>query len=73
MHLARDGDGMSADTRPEDGSCSRWLGDHYCRAVDTHYYAVGHRCPAHTPAALAGQPEPQRGPGIPAYRTGAAA
>lgn len=65
---------MTAPTvRPVDGSCSRWLGAAYCRASDTRYYAVGHRCPAHTPAALAGQPEPPAGPGIPAHRNGAAA
>lgn len=59
---------MTAPVRPTDGSCSRWLGDRYCRAADTRYFAVGHRCSAHTPAALAGQPEPPAGPGIPAYQ-----
>lgn len=56
------------DARPVDGSCSRWLGVRYCRVAErVRYFAVGHRCPAHTPAALAGLPEPQPGPGIPAY------
>lgn len=60
---------MSADLRPTDGSCTRWLGDHYCRATDgVRYYAQGHRCAAHSPWALAGQPEPVPGPGIPAYQ-----
>ena len=54
--------------RPTDGSCSRWLGAGYCRAGGTRYFAVGHRCPSHTPAALAGQPELVGGPGVPAYR-----
>ena len=29
-----------------------------CRATDTREYIPGPRCPAHTPAALAGRPEP---------------
>jgi hypothetical protein len=64
---------MTAPVRPADGSCSRWLGAAYCGATETHYFAVGHRCRAHTPAALAGQPEPPAGPGIPAYQREAAA
>ncbi|MHC3392059.1 hypothetical protein ACLQ2E_21730 [Streptomyces lavendulocolor] len=28
-------------------------------------YPCGHRCSAHAPWALAGQPEPQPGPGLP--------
>lgn len=63
---------MTAPTgRPRDGSCARWVGDHYCRRIDgTRYFAVGSRCPAHTPNALAGLPENQPGPGIPAYQKG---
>ena len=30
----------------------------YCGSADTRLYACGYRCPSHTPAALAGQPEP---------------
>jgi hypothetical protein len=30
------------------------------------HFVVGRRCPAHTPAAIAGRPEPQPGPGWPA-------
>ena len=29
-----------------------------CGAADTRLYAEGHRCPAHSPAARAGKPEP---------------
>lgn len=59
--------------RPADGSCSQWLGHAYCRgAVGVRYFQPGFRCPLHTPAALAGQPEPLPGPGIAAYRTGPA-
>jgi hypothetical protein len=58
------------ETRPADGTCSQWTGAAYCRAGGTRYYAVGHRCSSHSPAALAGQPEPPPGPGIPAYRKG---
>jgi hypothetical protein len=66
---------MTAPVRPTDGSCSRWLGSAYCRARETRYFAVGHRCPDHSPCALAGQPELPPGPGIPAYQreSGAAA
>jgi len=31
----------------------------YCTATDgVHLYACGYRCPTHTPARLAGKPEP---------------
>jgi hypothetical protein len=30
----------------------------YCGSLDTRLYAEGHLCPAHTPAARAGKPEP---------------
>jgi len=30
----------------------------YCGSAETRPYACGPRCPVHTPAALAGQPEP---------------
>ena len=30
----------------------------YCGSADTRLYAEGYRCPAHTPAALNGRPEP---------------
>jgi hypothetical protein len=54
--------------RPTDGSCSHWIGAElrYCRAAeDVRYFAVGHRCSSHTPAALAGQPEIPAGLGWP--------
>jgi hypothetical protein len=58
-----------AELRPVDGSCSHWLGASYCRAREgVRPYLPGPRCPVHTPNALAGQPEPPPGPGIPAYR-----
>ncbi|MEU5130008.1 hypothetical protein [Streptomyces mobaraensis] len=41
--------------------CGHWIGDarRHCRAVDgVRRYLTGYRCPAHTPAALAGRPEP---------------
>lgn len=59
---------MTTPVRPTDGSCSRYLGADYCRATPTRYFAVGSRCTAHTPAALASRPELPAGPGIPAYR-----
>lgn len=55
--------------------CTHWLGGErrYCHD-DKHVrrYATGPRCPEHTPARLAGRPEPQPGPGWPAHRTEAA-
>lgn len=58
-----------ADARPTDGTCSRWVGDRYCREVDgVRYFVSGHRCPAHSPAALLGQAEPVAGPGAGRYR-----
>jgi hypothetical protein len=59
---------VTAPVRPTDGSCSRWTGAAYCGSRPTRYYAVGSRCPRHSPAALAGQPELPAGPGIPAYQ-----
>ena len=32
--------------------------DCYCGSAETRLYAAGYRCAAHTPAALAGHPEP---------------
>jgi hypothetical protein len=49
--------------------CRHWIGAErrHCRSVDSiRPYLTGPRCPLHTPAALAGRPEPQPGPGWPA-------
>jgi len=49
--------------------CTHWIGPErrHCRtAVGVRAYRTGPRCPAHTPAALAGRPEPEPGPGLPA-------
>lgn len=49
--------------------CDHWVGAErrYCRAVDgVRLFIGGIRCRAHTPSALAGLPEPQPGPGLPA-------
>ncbi len=53
--------------RPDPGACNRWTGNGYCGA-EARQFVVGYRCPAHTPAALAGMPEPPPGPGVPLYR-----
>ncbi|MEU7044974.1 hypothetical protein AB0A77_28500 [Streptomyces varsoviensis] len=48
--------------------CGAWLGAkrRYCRATETvRPYRTGLRCPAHTPAAEHGRPEPPPGPGWP--------
>ncbi|MFI7315184.1 hypothetical protein [Streptomyces hygroscopicus] len=49
--------------------CGHWIGAERrrCLARDSvHRYVIGWRCPLHTPAAMAGRPEPQPGPGMPA-------
>lgn len=38
-------------------TCTRWLGDAYCGAPNARRFLPGWRCPACTPAALAGRPE----------------
>jgi hypothetical protein len=38
-------------------SCRHWAAGAYCGAGNTREYIVGRRCPAHTPAALAGRPD----------------
>ncbi|WP_019547618.1 MULTISPECIES: hypothetical protein [Streptomycetaceae] len=49
-------------------TCGHWLGaEHrHCGTKTVRLYGTGLRCPAHTPAALAGRPEPDPGPGMPA-------
>jgi hypothetical protein len=59
---------VSEQTTPE---CGHWDGTarQTCRTTDSvRLYATGHRCPRHAPAALAGSPEPQPGPGWPTHR-----
>lgn len=49
--------------------CGHWAGaeQRHCRATDgVRPYVIGARCPLHTPAAIAGHPEPEPGPGWPA-------
>ena len=50
-------------------ACGHWIGtdQRHCGAArGVRLYGTGLRCPAHTPAALAGRPEPAPGPGMPA-------
>lgn len=52
-------------------SCNHWTAAtmRRCSTTDSvHLYLSGWRCPAHTPAAIAGRPEPQPGPGWPIHR-----
>jgi hypothetical protein len=59
---------MTEQLRPE---CEHWIGaeQRHCREADgVRLYVPGRRCPAHTPNALRGLPEPPPGPGIPAFR-----
>jgi hypothetical protein len=56
-------------TAPQDRPCNgHYDPDGPCTATPTRLYPAGWRCPAHTPAALAGKPEPGGGrycpPGI---------
>lgn len=51
------------------GVCTHWVGaeSRYCRSVDgVRAYLTGPRCPAHTPAALAGKPEAPSTTSLPA-------
>ncbi|WUI01941.1 hypothetical protein OHR68_09060 [Spirillospora sp. NBC_00431] len=42
-----------------DPVCGYWLGARLCGSADqVRAYVVGPRCRSHTPAALAGRPEP---------------
>ncbi|MEW2573622.1 hypothetical protein [Streptomyces sp. NPDC047070] len=44
--------------------CRHWIGDRrrYCLIPGARRYIQGFRCPLHTPAALAGRPEPGTAP-----------
>jgi hypothetical protein len=56
------------ERRPE---CRHWIGveKRHCREGEgVRQYIGGLRCPAHTPSALLGKPEPQPGPGWPIHR-----
>ena len=49
--------------------CAHWVGPErrHCGATDgVRHYLTGLCCAAHTPSALAGRPEPEPGPGLPA-------
>ena len=49
--------------------CTHWIGpeQRHCRTADgVRAYLTGPRCPDHTPSVLAGRPEPEPGPGLPA-------
>ncbi|MEV5710098.1 hypothetical protein [Actinoallomurus sp. NPDC052274] len=47
--------------------CGHWsdAADRHCGRTPTRHYPVGHRCQAHTPSALAGEPEPGTRPARP--------
>lgn len=62
--------GRPADDKPA-SQCTHWIGSErrHCKEIDgVRPYLTGPRCPLHTPSALQGKPEPQPGPGWPAYR-----
>ncbi len=51
--------------QPRAVSCGHWDGTtrHYCHAIGgVRRYLTGYRCPAHTPGALVGRPEPPGSP-----------
>ena len=59
----------SAHAPGTSATCGHWLGaeQRHCGTTGgVRLYGTGLRCPAHTPAALAGRPEPAPGPGMPA-------
>jgi hypothetical protein len=45
--------------------CRQWIGSEqrHCGATPARFYATGWCCPLHTPAAIAGHPEPPEGAG----------
>lgn len=54
---------------PDQPACGHWIGTeqrHCASGEGLRPYLTGLRCPAHTPAALANQPEPKPGRGLPA-------
>ncbi|QFZ75070.1 hypothetical protein GFH48_18960 [Streptomyces fagopyri] len=56
---------------PQRPECRHWIGaeQRHCRAGEgIRQYIPGPRCPAHTPSALLGKPDPQPGPGWPIFR-----
>lgn len=62
---------MRSDQSGPEPKCGHWIGTERrrCHADENiHRYTTGYRCPAHTPAAIAGRPEPPSGPGWPAHR-----
>lgn len=62
---------MTDSTLPPTTQCGHWSGpeSRYCRSGDNvRHYVTGHCCARHTPAALAGRPEPQPGPGWPIHQ-----
>ncbi|MDI5965799.1 hypothetical protein [Streptantibioticus silvisoli] len=64
----------SSKRRPANRTCTYWLGSEgrYCQnAEEVRRFLCGHRCPAHTPAALSGTPEMPPGPGWPIHRKAA--
>lgn len=54
-------------------TCTRWVGAvERCGGEAIGRWEAGWRCCAHSPAALAGEPEPPAGPGWVRYRSGLA-
>lgn len=51
---------MTSDRQDQrDTPCGHWVdGRGHCGATPTRHYLPGRRCQRHTPAALAGKPEP---------------
>ncbi|MEU5838812.1 hypothetical protein ABZ820_34825 [Streptomyces diacarni] len=59
----------SAHQPGQQAVCTHWDGaqQHHCGTAEgVRLYGPGLRCPAHTPAAVAGRAEPPPGPGMPA-------
>lgn len=50
--------------------CRHWIGaeTRFCLEAPTRSFPGGHRCPAHTPSALEGKPEPGRHASCPPAR-----
>lgn len=49
--------GRSSGNGSSGNACTFWYDGYYCGAAPIGFYLPGHRCAAHTPAAVAGRPE----------------
>jgi hypothetical protein len=63
--------GQEAQAVTEQPACGHWNSPQarHCGGAPTRPYGIGHRRPRHTPATVAGRPEPPDGQGPFRHRT----